>query len=89
MQDLGEAVKLTAANGGLNPDKTQEFMTKYAEKGGDIKNFNKFMIRATKNATQSAVDQMKMQVGSPLAQKQLVWLGADLPENLHASTQGQ
>jgi len=82
MQDLGEAVKLTSQNQLLDPSKTQEFMTEYAKIGGDMKNFNRSMIGWTKDANQNLIKQAKNQMSSPLAQRQLSWLGADLPENL-------
>ena len=48
--DPGPHDVTASAPGGLNPEQTQNFMRKYAEAGGDIKNFNKFVIHNVKNA---------------------------------------
>lgn len=82
MGELAEAVKLTVAGkqGEIDPEQVQGFMQKYAEKGGDMQHFNKFMINATKGANQSVVNKMKQNIANPLAQRQLGWLGADLSD---------
>jgi len=89
MQDLGEAAKLTFQGKLMDASKTQDFMNRYAAAGGDQKNFNRFMIRAELNADTSVVQQMRKAQGSPLVQRQLAWLGADLPENLPPTPETQ
>lgn len=85
MADLAEAVKLTNSTGDVDPEKTQEFMGKYVAKGGNIENFNKFMIGALRNSDQSIVNRVKQNTANPLAQRQLSWLGADLEDETNTS----
>jgi len=80
MSQLAEAVKLTNAGGGIDPEQTTRFMQEYASKGGDIKHFNRFMINAMRNSTQPIIDRIKQKTNSPMAMKSLSWLGADLED---------
>ena len=67
IQEVAEAVRLTVAGqrGILNPEQTTNFLSRYAEAGGSLKNANEFLMNATNSSTQTVIDKMKNNYNSP------------------------
>jgi len=92
LQQLGEAVKTTLVAGGQPTDaQLDQFTIEYAASGGRVQNFNRFMVDALKNSTQSNVNQFMQKMRRPVAQNMNEIMGGTrLPDytNLAISSDG-
>ena len=78
MEILGEAVKTRLRKGESPSDTEMEtFMTKYAEAGGNIKNFNSSLTRWYKGANQSQINALRNQLGSEYSRRMMELMGGE------------
>jgi hypothetical protein len=78
LADLGEIVK-TKLRAGSNPsqEELESFMVRYAASGGKMDKFAQSLQGWNKNANVSVVNQMRMQLGSPLSQRMMEVMGGE------------
>lgn len=90
LNQLGESVKTALVAGGQpSGDQMDQFMTEYAASGGRVQNFNRFMVDALKNVTQSNVNQFMQKMRSPVAQNMNEIMGGTrLPDYTNLPSEG-
>lgn len=90
LQQLGQAVKTSLIAGGVpSEDQLNQFATEYAASGGRVQNFNRFMVDALKNTTQSNVNLFMQKLKSPVAQNMMEIMGGEkLPDYTNLPAEG-
>jgi hypothetical protein len=75
---LGETFKTISVDGNMpNPEQIEVFAAKYAERGGDLRNFNKWMMEQIKNSQTSQINKIAENLKSPLSQQMQLLMGGE------------
>lgn len=75
---LAEAFKTITIDGTMpNPEQIENFAAKYAERGGDSRNFNKWMMEQIKNSQTSQINKIAENLKSPLSQQMQILMGGE------------
>ena len=59
LQNLGQAYKQNLRAGVDDDEVYFDFMSRYASKGGNLDNFNSWVLRQHRNATESQINQLR------------------------------
>ena len=77
---LSEAVRLEAADGSIDPDKIEDFAAEYAKSGGNMKQFNGFLIKKLKDQQQTVVEQAAGHLRGERLQNYMSIIGGEAPD---------
>lgn len=81
IERLGEVVKTKMYNNEMPTDEElEDFQLRYTRSGGRVENFNAAMLRWSRDANVSVVNQLAQRQGSPYAQKLNMLMGGELPD---------
>jgi hypothetical protein len=88
IERLGEVVKTKMYNNEMPTDEEyEEFKLRYARSGGRVENFNAAMLRWSRDANVSVVNQLTQKQGNSYSQKlDMLMGGEELPDGRNAGT---
>jgi hypothetical protein len=91
LTSLGAAVKSKLVGGGqLDDEELEEFALKYAAQGGRAENFGRTMIRWTRDANASVVNEVYGKMQTPVVQRAITVMGGEkLPDYLSEEAEGE
>lgn len=76
---LGESLKTITVDGEMpNPEQIEKFAERYAARGGDIRNFNRWMMEQVKNSQTSQVNAIAENLKKPYAQQMQLLMGGEV-----------